>query len=396
MPEQVRHDGVGMFDRRINHSGWDGLMKRRMILCLMLMGTFLISFNVGVGAKTPGKKRLIVVDSYHGDYLWSQYTHHGFCDAMLRFGYFDSKDQIAEYTRKDALVTSKVVLKKLWMDTKRKESHDEKVATTLRLTRSIRAFEPDLIFLGEDNAADYIGNQFLDTGIPMVFWGVNNTPVKYGLLENARNPGHNVTGVYQTTYYAESLAFLKRIVPRVKTFAVLSDDTTTGRIFTKTIKYLDRKGSLPLFLGGTVSTNSFEKWIKMALELQKTVDAFFVAQYAGLKDKEGKPVSDRETAAWYLNHIKIPEATGFKHRVADGMLCAADDSGYNQGFEAVVIAHDILAGGASPASYPSRVPKRGPLIVNRQRAKMLGITLTGNMGIEEYIEEAAALKTLKR
>ena len=77
------------------------------------------------------------------------------------------------------------------------------------------------------------------------------------------------------------------------------------------------------------------------------------------------------------------------------MLCGADDSGYKQGFEAVSVAHDILSKGANPATYPVRAPKRGVLIVNRQRAAMLGITLTPAMGIEEYVEEAAALKEAK-
>jgi ABC-type uncharacterized transport system substrate-binding protein len=77
------------------------------------------------------------------------------------------------------------------------------------------------------------------------------------------------------------------------------------------------------------------------------------------------------------------------------MLCGADDSGYNQGFEAVVVAHDILSKGFDPATYPVRAPKRGVLIANKQRAAMLGITLLPEMGIEEYVEEAAALMGAK-
>jgi len=117
-----------------------------------------------------------------------------------------------------------------------------------------------------------------------------------------------------------------------------------------------------------------------------------VAQYAGLKDTQGNAVPDIAVATWYVRNIKIPEAAGFKHRVVQGMLCAADDSGFNQGHEAAVIANDILMKGADPANYPPRAPKRGPLMVNRQRAKLLGITLTDAMGVEEYIDEALALQ----
>ena len=68
------------------------------------------------------------------------------------------------------------------------------------------------------------------------------------------------------------------------------------------------------------------------------------------------------------------------------MLCAADDSSYNQGYEAAFMAHDILANGANPATQPPIAPKRGPFVVNMQRAKMLGITLDKSKGFEVYIE----------
>ncbi len=359
--------------------------KKFALLYMMLLGiTVALVFPVSVRAAE--KKKLIVIDSYHKEYLWAQYTHKGFCDAMLKLGYFDNRDQITEYNQKDYVETSTSIIKRLWMDSKRKKSKAELAEVTAEFTKIINSFKPDLIFLGEDNATDYIGNQFLDAAIPIVFWGVNNTPVKYGLVNSKERPGHNITGVYQTTYYTESLQLLKAIVPRVKTFVVLSDDSTTGRIFTKSLMHLDQKGLLPCKLMGTVSTSDYEIWQRKASEYQEKADAFFVAQYSGLKDKNGSSVPDAEVAAWYIKNIKIPEAAGFRHRVAQGMLCAADDSGYNQGYEAVVIAHDMLANGLDPSTYPPRAPRRGPLLVNRQRAQQLGIKLTDNRGIEEFID----------
>jgi len=353
------------------------------------------SVSYGTEQESSVKTRMLVVDGYHKEYLWSQHINKGLCAALLKLGYLDNNDQVTAFNQKDYSESARAVIKRLWMDTKRKKTKEELAVSTFKITQIIKKFKPDLIFLGDDNAANYIGNQFLDTDIPIVFWGVNNTPVKYGLVNNAEKPGHNVTGVYQTTYYKESLQLLQTIVPYVKTFAVLSDDTTTGRIHNKAIQHLDRKGMLPLKLVKIVATNDYEVWKRKALELQDKVDAFFIASSNGLKDSGGITVSNEEAARWYIAHIKIPEAVGFRYRVEHGWLCAADDSGYNQGYEAVVIAHDILANGANPALYPPRTPKRGPLMVNKHRAKMLGITLTKNMGIEEYIETASALKQQK-
>ena len=365
-------------------------MKKNILACLFFA---VFGFAPAAMPAASSPVRIIIVDSYHREYLWSQHANEGFCEAMLKFGYLDNRQQAADFSQKDYTETSRVIIKKLWMDTKRKKSKDEQTKIMLDFTRAIKDFNPNLIFLGDDNAANYIGNQFLDSNIPIVFWGVNNTPVKYGLVDSKERPGHNVTGVYQTTYYKESLLFLKKIVPNLNTFAVLSDDTTTGRIHNKALSHLERKGMLPLKLVDVVATNDYEEWKKRALELQQQVDAFFIASSNGLKDKTGRIVSNEEAGRWYLANITIPEATGFRYRVELGWLSAADDSGFNQGYEAVVIAHEILAKGADPAAFPPKVPKRGPLMVNKKRARMLGITLTKDMGIEEYIEHAGALQT---
>ncbi|HAK60923.1 MAG TPA: hypothetical protein DCO77_11160 [Nitrospiraceae bacterium] len=361
-------------------------MKVWKVLSVLSLVLVLASSGYGAGRKTPDKKKILVVDSYHREYSWSQETNKGFCAAMLKYRYFENLQRGAEYTKNDYVETSKVIVKKIWMDTKRKKSKAQKEEVSVQIYKTANEFQPDLIFLGDDNAARYIGGKFLDTKMPIIFWGVNNTPVKYGLVDSIKRPGHNVTGVYQSGYYAESLRLLKVIVPGVQTIAVLSDNTPTGRSHYKAIEYLARKGVLPVTLVETVATDSYEEWKRRALELQKSVDAFFVAHYAGFKDSSGKYVPGREVAAWYRAHIRIPEAVELRHFVNQGMLCGADDSAYNQGYEAVVIAHDILTKGANPATYPPRAPKRGALMVNTQRAKDLGIVLTKKMGIEEYIE----------
>ncbi len=361
-------------------------MKTGKLGAVLFMVLVLTSSGYGAPRQALKKKRIAVVSSYHREYLWTQETNEGLCEALLTLGYFDNREQIAEYTKNDRVETAKVILKKLWMDSKRKKSKDEKAQMTQRVSKAINQFRPDLILLGDDNAARYIGNQFLGSAMPIVFWGVNNTPVKYGLVESIKRPGHNVTGVYQTGYYAESLELLKAIAPGVKTFGILADASTSGRSHKKKVEYLARAGRLPLRLVETVSTDNFDTWKQKALELQKKVDAFFVAQYSGLKDGAGNHVSAEQVADWYVTHINIPEAAVQGQFVKQGMLCSADDSGYNQGYEAVVIAHDILAKGAQPATYPARTPKRGALMVNRQRAKSLGIALTEEMGIERFVE----------
>lgn len=82
--------------------------------------------------------------------------------------------------------------------------------------------------------------------------------------------------------------------------------------------------------------------------MQEKVDAFIVNPTLS-KDVEGKPVSDEAMTQWYLVHIHKPEISKTRRGVAHGLLCTAETSGYNQGAEAVRIAHDILVDGVKPA-----------------------------------------------
>ncbi len=352
-------------------------MKTKIVLIFLFISCFYGSPLNGEQLNESKKKKIIVISSYHKEYIWSQDTNKGLCESMLKFGYFDNDQQIKEYTEKDHITTSTMVLKKLWMNTKREKSKPLMQEKSLRFFKIIKEFQPDLILLGDDNAAKYIGTLFLDTDIPIVFWGVNNNPVKYNLLDSADRPGHNVTGIYQSGYYLDSFKLLTRLTPTAKTFAILSDSTPTGRSHLKKVEFLAHRGKLPLKLIETISVNSFELWKEKALELQDQVDAFFIAQASGLKDATGKAISMKEVAKWYTTNIHIPETTLYS-LVKQGLLCTTSDSGYNQGYEAGIVAHDILANGANPSTYPARTPKRGPFMVNTQRAKSLGIKISGD------------------
>jgi ABC-type uncharacterized transport system substrate-binding protein len=369
-------------------------MKILRILSLLFTLTVVCVPYAGIAAQNaPVRKvRLLVVSSYHREYIWTKETNRGFCDAMLKTGYFDNSEQAAEFTRSDTVETAKAVVKKVWMDTKRKRSTEDIARSTASITKTIGQFKPDLLLLGDDNAANYIGNQFLDTSIPIVFWGVNSTPLKYGLLDTMERPGHNVTGVYQPGYIVEGIHLLKTLMPKAKSLAILSDESETGRANYKAVEYLARKGILPLRLVETAATSSFTAWKEKALELQKKADAFFIGHYASLQHPDGSYVTPEEAVRWYITNIRVPEVMTERQFVEQGILCTADDSGYKQGYEAVLIADDILARGAKPATYPPRAPKRGALIVNKQRARMLGISLSPDIGIEEYIEEASVLE----
>ena len=348
----------------------------------------------GLLAQAPAqaKRRIFIVSSYHRAYIWSQSTQRGISAGLRKFGYLDTDAQVRALEQGDFVETAKVVVRKDWMDTKRRDSRADMASATARIMAAIHAFKPDIVLLGDDNAARYIGGQLLDSRTPVVFWGINGLPLKYGLVDNMDAPGRNVTGVWQSGYHKESLDLLKRLVPSAKTFAILACDSESSRPNAKMIEQLAQRGSLPLKLVDKVMTNSLDEFKARALALSKTVDAFFVLNHDTLRDAKGNHVDMLEVGRWYLQNIKIPEASHEDQFVLEGMLLTANDSGYNQGLLAVEMAQGILEKGLSPARMAVRTPDRGPYLVNRNRAKALGIPLGEAMYlIDEVIEKSIAL-----
>lgn len=358
----------------------------------VLIVVLILLLTVSAGGQS-NKHRIFVVSSYHREYLWSQDTQKGLCAGLIEFGFLDDVNQADEFTKTDYVESSSSVVKKVWMDTKRKNSKSEIALAVNRIMEQISNFSPDIVLLGDDNAANYVGNQLVDTDVPVVFWGINGLPLKYGLLDSLKKPGHNVTGVYQAGYLKECLEFLKKVIGDIKTFAILSDDSPTGRSKVKALRNLDESGVLPVKLVGSVVTNSLEEWKSGALELESKVDAFFVLNHNSLKDERGNPVDQLEIGAWYLRNINKPECAHEKQFAEEGILCVCDDSGYNQGYEAIKLGYRILKKAEQPADIEVKAPPRGPFIINQARAKMLGVTILPEMGVEEYIEKSLALGT---
>ena len=364
-------------------------MRARNYLVAIVVGVCLHSLAFGATAL----KRILVVSSYHSEYLWSQSTQRGLTAAMLKYRYLDSQQQADAFTRADHVESSRMVIKKEWMDTKRKNSQVDIAEAAQRILLAIRDFRPDLVMLGDDNAANYIGNLLLDTKTPVVFWGINGLPLKYGLIDEMDRPGHNVTGVWQQGYHKESLDLLKKIAPGAKTFAILACDSETSRPNVKRIQALAAEGKLPLKLVDAVVTNSFAEFKAKTTALSSKVDAFFVLNHDTMKDANGQYVDMLTVGRWYLENIKKPEASHEDQFVLEGMLLTANDYGYNQSYLAFEMAYDILEQGLDPGRMRVRSPGRGPLMVNARRARMLGLPLDGNKHlIEEMVDTAAALK----
>jgi ABC-type uncharacterized transport system substrate-binding protein len=343
----------------------------------------------------PGSRpwRVFIVCSYDPNYIWSQQTQRGVNAALRKLGYLSSDAEERTLVAQDRVENAHVSIRKAWMDTKRRDTRSEIARVTARIVGEIRAFRPDILLLGDDNAANFIGNQFVDTELPIVFWGINGLPLKYGLVQRMDAPGRNVTGVWQSGHHRESLDLLKKLVPQAQSFAILACDSETTRPSVKLIEELAARGVLPLRLADKAVTNSYAQWQARALEFAGKVDAIYMLNHDTLRDDNGNHVDYLAAGRWYLENIRIPEASHEDQFVMEGMLLTANDSGFNQGQLAFEMAHEILSRGLSPARMAVRTPDRGPYMVNRMRAEALGVDLEDVLYlIDELVDRSLALE----
>ena len=211
--------------------------------------------------------------------------------------------------------------------------------------------------------------------IPVVFNGVNGVPEKYlasPRLDSIEKPGHNITGVYQTTYFKQSLDFITQFAPDAKTFAVITDKVTTSFALLGDLE--KQKESLPLEWTDTLVSEKFSEWQAKILEWQDQVDCLFIFSNNAVEDEHGTVMSPASVSAWIDEHSHLPDTTPWAYQVHDGALVSASDSGELQGVHAALLAAEIL-NGADPGTLSIVTPPNGVPALNGKRVEKLNLSI---------------------
>lgn len=321
------------------------------------------------------QKVLFFADSYSASSMrWPETVFNGFTEEMARHGYLRGRDYRAVRDSMDAAA---------------KSSREEKAAEGARILRRIRELKPDLVVTSDDDALVHVG---LKVGsIPVVFNGVNGSPAKYcadsGLLDSLERPGHNVTGVYQTTYFAQSLALIARLRPGARSFAVICDGDVTGRAL---LGDLEARKDLPLEWKETFVSRNFEEWKPKIREWQGKVDCLYVLCSGSARDGRGRFLGHHPTVAWIAKNARMPTTGNWDFQVKDGLLVSAADTGEQQGLYAARLAVEILRG-RKAGELHLITPPDGVPVINMKTAGRLGIRVPQKM-VNMFIEDGRVYK----
>jgi ABC-type uncharacterized transport system substrate-binding protein len=330
-----------MFDR-LNH-------KHRLLTWLIVFPLIFVSALQVFASVAPGESKVLENTKPESGQkpaglplgrkiLWVSSYHEG----------YEANDDIERGIR--AVLKDKAVqLQVLHMDTKRNDAEEFGRQAGLRAFAKVKEFAPDVVIASDDNAQKYLVVPYLlNTGIPVVFCGVNWDASIYGY------PAKNVTGMMEVDLI-ELFEHLQRHA-RGTRVGYLSGNVETER---KVIDIYNRR-----FFKGTMKSylvTSMDEFKTAFLKAQEEVDMLYISNYSGIKDW------DRIEAELFLGrHTRIP--TGSHHGfMAPYVVFVAAKIMEEHGTYAATTALRILEG-VSPVEIPLSENSRAELILNLRMA----------------------------
>jgi len=305
-------------------------MKPKLFLQLAI-----IFFSSFVTIASAGNKTILIINSYHAGYEWSDGVERGI-------------EQVLE--------NQNVSLHKFYMDTKRQRDPEKIQEAVTQARQVISSLKPDIVIASDDNAAKYIIEpHYRDHELPFVFCGVNWDSSIYGF------PYSNVTGM-------EEVSLIKPITTHLRDYAngdaigILSIDANSGH---RNIKNFEKH--LGKSFDKTFFVNTFSEWKERFLQLQDEVDMMILENPKGIKgwdNEKARQFVEKNTAipigtthVWlsvyaHITIAKIPE---------------------EQGQWAAKAALQIL-NGSKPVEIPITKNEKGRLFVNFRLSRLNNIT----------------------
>jgi len=290
-----------------------------------------------------GRKRVLLVHSYHAGYPWVETITQGVESAINVDG---------------------PELQVFYMDTKRHTDESWKIEAGKRAKELVKSYRPDVVLAADDDAQQYFAMSYVNTSLPIVFTGVDADPSKYGY------PSANVTGVIERPHLRESLALARRLRP-LRRIAVLSCHDSTSIVALGFMK----QEQLDVEVSEWLMVDDFDQWKQAVQRFNTSVDGLIIRSYQAVKTPGSEVnVDPREVATWTAENATIPTIAFHDFEIRDGLLVGVVKSGQEYGRKAMDYALQIL-GGTNPSSLPVVRSEVGIPMINATTARHLGITL---------------------
>jgi len=281
------------------------------------------------------KDQILYIDSYHESLPWTVGITKGI------------QSQLTE---------SSCNLSIIHMDTKRNQSEEFRQNAALSVLNRIKELEPDIIIASDDNASKYVIQPYImDTGIPVVFCGINWDASVYGF------PTEHITGMVEVILIQQLVDELGQFTQDRRIGFIKGNSTTAVKEGENFEKVLDT----PIIKR---YANNFEEWKQYFMELQDSVDILLVGYPASLTDWD----EDHEAMKEFMIANTRTLTGAWDLWLADMVLLTYANQAEEQGEWAAIQAKKILKG-----TLPSEIP----VSRNKRVSIHLNMTLVRNLKV---------------
>lgn len=220
----------------------------------------------------------------------------------------------------------------------------------------------DLIFANSTPSAQAVASATQE--IPIVFTSVTDA-VDSELVESMESPGGNVTGTIDLhpEVIPNTLKFLKEELGAESVGIIFNSGEQNARAQIDKVNELKDEMGLTI-VEATISTSAEVK--QAADSLVGKVDAMYII-------KDNTVVSALESVIAVANDNKLPMMVGELDSVKRGGLAAYGFEYFDIGYQAGLMAVEILTEGTSPADIPVQVPESLRFVMNKDTVETIGI-----------------------
>lgn len=301
----------------------------RVVALAVLLAVF---FAAAGQAAQP--KRVLYVDSYHAEYIWSADITKGIRSVL------DPREDVE--------------LKIVRMDTKRNKSEKFMLRAAGEVRALIDRWRPDVVIASDDNASKYvISKYYRGSKIPFVFCGLNWDAGVYGF------PAGNVTGMLEVALVEDTLAAMIRFA-KGKRVGYLASDTASER---KEYDNITRRFKVDF---NVRFAKTFSGLKDAFLQLQKECDVILIQE---CRSVEG--FDHDEMVAFVQKNTSVPTGAMQKYLIHYALLTFSK-VGEEQGEWAAQAALRIL-GGVKPSDIPVAENRKAKIYLNMAIAKRLDV-----------------------
>lgn len=304
-----------------------------------------LAFLFAFAQATPS---VMLVDSYHAGYAWSQAWRSALMASLggkVRFLYAE-------------------------LDSKR-QPRDTLEPRAAQILVQIQRQQPDLVLVADDAALRFVGTRLASSKTPVVYLGINQNPRHY-LQDHAAN----VTGVLERPLVRRNVSLMRQLVPGIQRVLLLFDNDLTSEVIQEEL--FGRASSLQ---DGSVQIDlvraiDYADWQRQVSQAPGRYQAIWTGLYQTLRDANGKVVPDSEVIAWTAANSALPLFAFWDFAVGpDKAVGGLVLSGRDQGRLAAGLVQQILFQRRQPGSLFPLNGGGGQLLFSRSALQRFGLQL---------------------